>query len=317
MADTMTEKNRFTLWEYPHLTEHLEYMAQNGWMLTAYNDAELSYKKCQPKRVHFAVTFFPEYDFLDPDVPESLQSLWSFCEENGWQHITDSASMQIFCNHRENPVPLHTDAVVQLENFHAMIDISKLKNWRWDAAVNGAAVAMLAAVAAVFIRDASFAAFMERMSPLALLIAAYYTYRCISAVCGLVSYYSWYKKADKAAREKEVFITFRPNTVWANIDWAISAFFMCGMIILLVKSGELGSALLFSIPFIILFFIVMASAKLMRNNGVSARYSRRIIWLIAAMFVLLFVMSLPYLFLTIADMGLGGDMITRTIVYPQ
>ena len=317
MADRMTEKNRFTLWEYPQMLTHFEDMAQNGWMLTEYSEAELCYEKCTPKTIHFAATFFPDYDFLEPEVPQSLQRLWSFCEESGWRHITDSASMQIFCNERENPVPLHTDAVVQLDNFHRMINAAKLKNWRQEAVINGGFIIFLAVVAGVFIKDTSFSELAGRVSPLALLIASYYTYKCISAVCGLISYYCWYKKADRTAKSQNIFITFQPNVVWANIDWAVSVFFLCGMVILLAKNGELGSSIVFSIPFVILFFIIVASAKLMKKNGVSARYSRRIIWIIAAMFVLLLVMALPYIIMTISDLGIGGDMITRTIVYPQ
>ncbi|MBR6518380.1 MAG: DUF2812 domain-containing protein [Oscillospiraceae bacterium] len=316
MADRMTEKNRFTLWEYPQMLQHFEHMAQNGWMLAECNDAQFVYEKSEPKTVHFAATFFPAYDYLDPYPPQKLQRLWDFCADNGWQHITDSASMQIFCSERENPTHVHTDAVVQLENFHNMINISKLKNWRQEAVINGGFIVLLAVVAGVFAKDTSFSVLVSRLSPVALLVTAYYTYKCISAVCGLVSYYSWYKKADTAAKSQNVFITFQPNAVWANIDWAISVFFLCGMAVLLVKSGELGSSMLFSIPFILLFFIIVAAAKLMKNNGVPAKYSRRIIWVIAVLFVLLFVMALPYIFMTIADMGLGGEMITHTINYP-
>ena len=316
MARRMTEKNRFTLWEYPQLVEHLEYMAQNGWMLEDFNEAELCYEECQPRKVHFAVTFFPEYDFLDPCVPENLQRLWDFCRESGWQHITDSSSMQIFYNERENPLPIHTDAVVQLENFHSMINVLKLKNWRQDAVINGAFTVFLAIVAGMFIRDTSFAYMVERVSALSLLIAAYYIYRCISALCSLAGYYSWYVKARRAAAEKDIFTTFCPNRIWADADGAISSFFLCGMAVLLAKNGEIVSTLLFAVPFAILFLIVVASAKYMKKNGVSAKDNRRIIWVIAAVFVLLFVIALPYIIMTIADMGLGGDMITHTIVYP-
>ena len=316
MENRMTEKNRYTLWEYPQMLQHFEYMAQNGWMLTECNEAQFEYEKSDPKTVHFAATFFPAYDFLDPNPPESLHRLWDFCAQNGWRHITDNASMQIFCNEEENPTPLHTDAVVQLDNFHNMINISKLKNWRQEAVINGGFIVFLAVVAGVFAKDTSFSVLVSRLSPVALLITAYYTYKGISAVCGLVSYYSWYKKAEMAAKSQNIFITFQPNAVWANIDWAVSLFFLCAMAALLVKSGELGSSMLFSIPFILLFFIIVAAAKLMKNNGVPAKYSRRIIWVIAALFVLLFVMALPYIFMTIADMGLGGEMITHTINYP-
>ena len=311
------EKNKFTLWQYPLLISHLEEMAQKGHMLSELDGNELVYDQCEPQKVHFAVTFFPDYDFLDPVPPPALERLWEFCDQNGWQHITDSASMQIFCNERENPVPLHTDAVVQLDNFHRMINAAKLKNWRQEAVINGGFIIFLAVVAGVFIKDTSFSELAGRVSPLALLIASYYTYKCISAVCGLISYYCWYKKANRSARENDIFVTFSPDRVWADIDWAVSLFFLCGMIILLVKNGELGSSIVFSIPFVILFFVIIVSAKLMKKNGVSARYSRRIIWIIAAMFILLFVMALPYIIMTISDRGLGGDMITRTIVYPQ
>jgi len=88
------------------------------------------------------------------------------------------------------------------------------------------------------------------------------------------------------------------------------------MAILLVKNGEIASTFLFSIPFIILFFIIYALSKYMRDNGVSAKTNRKVTYITAAVIILLFVMALPYIFMTIADMGLGGDFITVTRTYP-
>ncbi|MBE6878229.1 MAG: DUF2812 domain-containing protein [Ruminococcaceae bacterium] len=316
MSDKMTEKNKFTLWEYPNMVSHFEYMAQQGWMLTGCTESRFEYVKSQPCKMHFAVTFFPDYDFLDPNPPEKLERLWDFCSENGWRHITDSASMQVFCNGRENSVPLHTDAVVQLENFHSMINAAKLKNWRQEVVINGGFIVFLAVVAGIFIKDTSFAHLVEKISVISLLIVTWYTYKCISAVCGLAAYYSWYRKAAVQAREKDIFLTFMPDKIWANADGAISTFFLCGMAILLVKNGEIASTFLFSIPFIILFFIIYALSKYMRDNGVSAKTNRKVTYITAAVIILLFVMALPYIFMTIADMGLGGDFITVTRTYP-
>ncbi len=291
-------------------------MALEGWRLAEYHEKTLEFVPTEPRNIKYAVTFFPDYDFLDPNPPEKLEKLWAFCEESGWRHITDNASMQVFCNDREKPVPLHTDAVVQLENFHSMINASKLKLWRQEALINGGLIVFLAVVAGVFIKDTSFAHLVEKVSAISLLIVAWYTYKCISAVCSLAAYYSWYRKAVVQAREKDIFLTFMPNKIWANADGAISTFFLCGMVILLVKNGGIASTFLFSIPFILLFFVIYALTKYMRDNGVSAKANRRITYITAAVIILLFVMALPYIFMTIADMGLGGDIITVTRTYP-
>ena len=317
MADRMTEKNRFTLWEYPQMLQHFEYMAQNGWTLAECNEVQFVYEKSEPKTVHFAATFFPDYDYLDPNPPQNLQRLWEFCAENGWQHITDSASMQIFYSERENPTPIHTDAVVQLDNFHAMMKAEKLKGWWREAVMNGIFIAVLAVVFAVFMQDRSIADVMQKISAVSLVLSAYYVYQFVRSVCSLAAYYSWYRKAVKTAQQDDVFLTFSPNKIWSDADWVITTFFLSAFAILLFKSGNPGITLFWAIPGIALFIIVYKLTKYMRDNGVSPKENRRITGIIAAVVVVLFIMALPYIIIILADLGLLENMVTVTRTYPQ
>lgn len=310
-------KNRWGIWHYHRLVEHLQEMSQQGWLLESYSESTLGFVSTEAKRRHFAVIFFTDYDYLDSEIPEKLQDLWQMCEADGWHHITENSAIQIFYSEEENPIPLQTDGVVQLENFHSMINLLKLKQWRQDAVINGVSVLALGVISAVFLKDLSIGEFMSRLSVMTMLLAAFWIYRFVSSVCGLADYYSWYGKAKKAACKDGVFIVFQPNVVLENTDTAVGVFFIGGMLIHLVKSGEIASFFVFLIPMALLIFAVVASMKLMKKKGVSADDNRTATAIIAVVLILLFVMSLPYIFMAVADMGIGGDFITVTTTYPK
>ena len=72
-----------------------------------------------------------------------------------------------------------------------------------------------------------------------------------------------------------------------------------------------------AIPGIALFIIVYKLTKYMRDNGVSPKENRKITWIISIVIVVLFIMALPYIIITLADLGLLENMVTVTRTYPQ
>ena len=317
MENRMTEKNRYTLWEYPQMLQHFEYMAQNGWMLTECNEAQFEYEKSEPKTVHFAATFFPAYDFLDPNPPENLHRLWDFCAQNGWRHITDNASMQIFCNEEENPTPLHTDAVVQLENFHAVMNVEKLKEWRNNVLVNGIFFAALFAVYVLISTKTSIWQLFSAGSPVMLLMLARHFYILLTDGAKWLYYSLWHKKAVHTAEKDDIFTPPKHSVVLDNIDTSAMVAFLAAMLVFMYKSGEIGFTLFWVIVTVAFVGLYVFIAAKLKKEGVSAKENRQITTGIMIAAVVVFIILLPAILIILQDYGVLKDVITVTTTYPQ
>ena len=94
---------------YDHTTmeRHFEKMAGKGWALDRMGIF------WQP--LHYAVGYFPGGGVYAPPTGEEL-TFEEYCEMAGWELAAEHGAIKIFCNERENPVPLETQADIQVEN---------------------------------------------------------------------------------------------------------------------------------------------------------------------------------------------------------
>ena len=101
---------------YDHTTmeRHFEKMAGKGWALDRMG-IFWHYHRIEPKPLHYAVGYFPGGGVYAPPTGEEL-TFEEYCEMAGWELAAEHGPMKIFCNERENPVPLETQADLQVEN---------------------------------------------------------------------------------------------------------------------------------------------------------------------------------------------------------
>ena len=106
------------VWTYyfDHTTmeQHFEKMAGKGWALDRMG-IFWHYHRIEPKPLHYAVGYFPGGGVYAPPTGEEL-TFEEYCEMAGWELAAEHGPMKIFCNERENPVPLETQADIQVEN---------------------------------------------------------------------------------------------------------------------------------------------------------------------------------------------------------
>ena len=109
-----------TLSFYDHtaITTHLEKMASKGWMIERIANFGWIYRKIEPAPLRFAVSYYPKASEFDPDPSEAQKTFLDFCAYSGWTLACTSAQMQIFYNDRENPIPIETDPLLELETIH-------------------------------------------------------------------------------------------------------------------------------------------------------------------------------------------------------
>lgn len=109
---------QFTFYDRTGICRMLEEKAEKGWLLDKVTNYAWRFRRIQPRRIHYAVTYFPKASAYDPHPSEQQQELFEFCAHSGWILAGTTAQMQIFYNEAENPVPIETDPVMELENIH-------------------------------------------------------------------------------------------------------------------------------------------------------------------------------------------------------
>ena len=129
MKETKRQFNNFQIMEFEKIEKHLKKMAEKGWMLESIEGILWKYKKIEPKSLHFSVAFFPKAKAFEPGPSEEQQMMWEFCEKTGWILAAQNMQLQIFYNEAENPVPIETDATIQVENIHKTAKSNVLSTW--------------------------------------------------------------------------------------------------------------------------------------------------------------------------------------------
>ncbi len=105
----------FSPFDQSTIETKLEEMAAKGWMIQKLGNLFWTYERIEPQKLHFAVTYFPDASEFDPKPSEGQLTREEFCAQDGWQLAVRWGAMQIFYTSQENPVPIDTDVVTQVE----------------------------------------------------------------------------------------------------------------------------------------------------------------------------------------------------------
>ena len=108
----------FSLCDRRGIERHLEKMAEKGWMIEKISTMFWTYRRIEPQKVHFCVTFYPDASDFAPGPSEEQQEFQEFCAHTGWNLTVSRGQMRIFCNERENPVPIETEPEVEIDAIH-------------------------------------------------------------------------------------------------------------------------------------------------------------------------------------------------------
>ena len=119
MKNTKRRIEPLSFYDHTGISRHLEKMAAKGWMIEKIVNTGWVYRRIEPKKIHFAVSYYPKASEFDPELSEEQKMLHDFCAHTGWELVCTSAQMQIFCNERENPTPIETEPELELQAIHA------------------------------------------------------------------------------------------------------------------------------------------------------------------------------------------------------
>ena len=118
MKDKKRILSKYSFYDRTHIQQYLEDMASKGWMLEKITSFYWQFKAIEPQPLHFSINYFPPASEFDAEPSEQLLTIRDYCAHAGWEFVTASAQMQIYCNAQEKPTPIETDALVEVETIH-------------------------------------------------------------------------------------------------------------------------------------------------------------------------------------------------------
>ncbi|MBR4289495.1 MAG: DUF2812 domain-containing protein [Oscillospiraceae bacterium] len=274
----------YSFYNHTGIEKHLTEMAQKGWILEAISNLYWTYRKIEPKTIHFCVTYYPRGSDFDPKPSEDQQTFHDFCAHTGWQLACTWHQMQVFYNEKESSIPLETDPVMEVDTLHRACKKNFLPSF----------YSMLA----LGILMGGYTLARIFYDPIGLLTSSSqmltgFAYICVLAISlvELVTYFSWYKKARRAAQDGLFVDT--PST--AGFQKCIVVLLMIGMVWWLTNLLAADDPLLFWVAVAMLgyMFVVILAVNGIKQGLKKAKVSRgmnRFVTL-AACFILPLIMT--------------------------
>ena len=258
---------QFTFYDRTGICRLLEAQAEKGWVLDKVTNYAWRLRRMEPKKLHYAVTYFPKASAFDPGPSEQQRELHEFCAHSGWILAGTTAQMQIFYNESENPVPIETDPLVELENIHKSARKNYLPAYFMLLGLSIVQIALQVGQLLSF----PLTYLSQNTTIFNWLCQGVLFTMCATEIGG---YFSWYRKAKRAAENGEFVQTrgYRKfELTLLGIVIVALVWLLCSMRPRMAMSMTIILALLFAV-----ILAVMGIQNLMKYMGVSAGTNRTV-----------------------------------------
>ena len=118
MKDTKRRFEWLSFYDHTGIERHLEEMAAQGWLLERIGSFTWCYRRTEPKKLAFSVSYFSGASQFDPGPSPEQEAFYDLCAHTGWTLAAASAQMQIFYNERPDPTPIDTDPEQEVKAIH-------------------------------------------------------------------------------------------------------------------------------------------------------------------------------------------------------
>lgn len=267
MKDKKRVLSKYSFYDRTHIQQYLEDMASKGWMLEKITSFYWQFKAIEPQTLHFSINYFPPASEFDAEPSEQLLTIRDYCAHAGWEFVTASAQMQIYCNAQENPTPIETDALVEVETIHKAMK----KNF-----LPSQIVLLILGVLQMILHVNMF-----RINPIGYFtnasnFVATFCWLVVIAMCSLevFGYLRWYKKARHAAEVDGEFIETpsHRHIILSMLGAVIMVFLLW---ILTLQSRDMYFVVgVLTAGFVFIFWFTGVVMKWMKRKKVSAKVSR-------------------------------------------
>lgn len=264
---------QFTFYDRTGICRILEAQAEKGWLLDRVSNYGWRFRRMEPQKVHYAVTYFPKASAYDPGPLEQQRDLHEFCAHSGWILAGTSAQMQIFYNMTENPVPIETDPLLELENIHR----SAKKNY-----LPAYFLLLVLAIMQIALQIGQLMSFPLTYLSQDTVIFNWLCEVVLFTMCmqEIAGYFFWYRKAKPAA-ENGAFVETRGHR---KCQLFLLGVIIAALIWLLCSMSPRMAAVMGTV-LILLFAViicVMSIQSLMKRKGVPTGTNRTVTLLLTA-----------------------------------
>ena len=126
MRDTKRQLPIFSFYDLTGMERHLQAQAAKGWMLESITGFGWTYRRCEPKDTHFAVTYCTGASATEK--PQAQRALEASTSEDGWQFQAAGANLVVFTNDALEPEPFHTNI---MQEINVMEEAGKFTSLAW------------------------------------------------------------------------------------------------------------------------------------------------------------------------------------------
>lgn len=273
MKDRKRKVELFSFYDHTGMERRLEKMAQKGWLLEKIGSFGWIYRRTEPKKLRFTVSFYPKASLYDPEPSEGQRTFRDFCRHTGWIPVEAAGPMQVFCNEAENPIPIETDPELEVENLHRAVKKSYVMSYWMLLAIGILELAMMAAILAgdpiQFLASSSY--LMGTFDWLMVILMS---------IAELIGYYSWRSRARRAAQDG----VFLPSRGTAGLQKTCLALVLGAFAIWLVRVMTTAPMLLrvtsgAMLAYVTLMYLAVHGVmNLMKKRKASAGWNKAATW---------------------------------------
>ena len=119
MKNRKRQLENLAFYDKAAIEDRVARMAEKGWLVEQPGPYFWKYRRIGPKKLAVNVVYFPKASDFDPSPTEGQIQLEELCKRDGWILAARWGQMQIFYNEQEDPVPIETDPVIQVETVRA------------------------------------------------------------------------------------------------------------------------------------------------------------------------------------------------------
>ena len=192
-----TKKRRleyYSFYNHTGIERHLTEMALKGWLLESISNFYWTYRRIEPRNIHFCVTYYPRASDFDPEPSEDQQTFHDFCAHTGWKLACTWHQMQVFYNEKESPIPLETDPAMEVDTLHRACKKNFLPSYYLLLALG-------LVMGGYFLARIYFDPIGLLSSSSKMLSGFAYLCMMVISFIELCTYFSWYRKAKKATQD--------------------------------------------------------------------------------------------------------------------
>lgn len=307
MKDKTKRIMNFRFDRYEDLENKLEKQAAKGLFLEECGSLLWTFKKGNPKKLKYTVTYFSEGSVFNPDITDNQQTYFDYAKAAGWNFVTQFNQMQIFCSEADNPIPFETDEKEKFNN---------IKRCMKKSFIPSMIVMILVFVLNLIVQFNSFQLNpIDYLSdPIRLLSSSMIAAAVIYQVYSLMTYFLWLKRSEKSiALGGECVKNSRIMYRIVDIIFMVFLFGSLGYLLfyLALKTSRFGLVLsIAQVP--ILMIVFWSSIKYMRKKKASATVNKLI------SYTVLIVASFAYIALLMAfimrfGFGISNESNYRTV----